>query len=845
MSLLDADAERHARRALSIFQKKAPESYGAAAALNFLRSAAGYKGDPASEELFHRQALVILEKIDPASDRVARILSNLGAFATDGGDLAAAEDLNRRALAIREKLDPEGESVAASLVNLGALASERKDLDLAEAYYRRALAIWERLEPGNYGTAVALQNLAVVELDRDDLVQAETHFRKAIALYRKFESERDVALILMNLGLIAQRRRDFDSAAKLYQEALGTLERDTPESLESADALTDLGELESERGDFAAAEAFHRRALGIREGICPRSAKEATSLHSLGLIALRKGQRAEAAGLFQRAIEALEFQKQHLGGSEETRSRFGATYADFYRDYIEVLIGLGQLSEAFHVQERFLASSLLSMLAERHLLFETDIPADIERERILTNAAYERTQREIADLNPREDGKRIDELLGHLTEMRASQQQIADRMRKASPRYASLRYPQPLDLVGTRAVLESGTLLLSYSVGKDKAFALAVEPSGTTGSGLTLFTLSGNDRSLRDSVQAFLTLVEWEKPSSDLTARARSLYDTLLKPAEALIARYDRLLIIPDGPLHTLPWAALIRSPKNGRTQYFAEWRPSHTAVSATVYAELNRTRSKAPRDPSIIVTAFGEPNYPKLLKNRGAAKRGDEEGPVGEIAPDEFAEVEEPHIRSVARGGFRFEPLPESRKEVQEIASLYAPRSAAHLGADATEEKAKSIGKDVPIIHFATHAVINERFPLDSALVLSIPEHPKEGQDNGLLQAWEIFERMRIDADLVTLSACESGLGKEMGGEGLIGLTRAFQYAGARSVLASLWKVEDKATGELMKRFYTYLKAGKTKDEALRSAQIDLIHSSDYSHPRDWAAFQLNGDWK
>ncbi len=160
---------------------------------------------------------------------------------------------------------------------------------------------------------------------------------------------------------------------------------------------------------------------------------------------------------------------------------------------------------------------------------------------------------------------------------------------------------------------------------------------------------------------------------------------------------------------------------------------------------------------------------------------------------------------------------MPASREEVERIASLYAPKSVAYLGADATEERAKSLGKDVPLIHFATHAVINERFPLDSALVFTIPEHPKEGQDNGLLQAWEIFERVRIDADLVTLSACDSGLGKEMGGEGLIGLTRAFQYAGARSVLASLWKVEDKATAELMKRFYTYLKAGKTKDEALR----------------------------
>ena len=158
---------------------------------------------------------------------------------------------------------------------------------------------------------------------------------------------------------------------------------------------------------------------------------------------------------------------------------------------------------------------------------------------------------------------------------------------------------------------------------------------------------------------------------------------------------------------------------------------------------------------------------------------------------------------------------------------------------------RGRTLGKDVPLIHFACHAVINERFPLDSALAFTIPENPKEGQDNGLLQAWEIFERVRIDADLVTLSACESGLGKEMGGEGLIGLTRAFQYAGARSVLASLWKVEDESTAELMKRFYGYLKAGKTKDEALRLAQLDLIQSPNYSAPQDWAAFQLNGDWK
>ena len=237
------------------------------------------------------------------------------------------------------------------------------------------------------------------------------------------------------------------------------------------------------------------------------------------------------------------------------------------------------------------------------------------------------------------------------------------------------------------------------------------------------------------------------------------------------------------------------------------------------------------------------DPKYPKTPETKVAVQRGQ-----GEETMDDGQEPEEigdAQVCSVLRGGFRFDPLPATRQEVEQIVRLYAPKAVAYLGEEATEEKAKSIGKDVPLLHFACHAVLNERFPLDSALVFTIPAHPKEGQDNGLLQAWEIFERVRIEADLVTLSACESGLGKEMGGEGLMGLTRAFQYAGARSVLASLWKVEDRATGELMKRFYLHLKAGKSKDEALRLAQIDLIHSPGLSLPISWAAFQINGDWK
>jgi len=221
------------------------------------------------------------------------------------------------------------------------------------------------------------------------------------------------------------------------------------------------------------------------------------------------------------------------------------------------------------------------------------------------------------------------------------------------------------------------------------------------------------------------------------------------------------------------------------------------------------------------------------------------------------LADSPDVRVRSAAQRGFEFEPIPFSRGEVGNISGLF-PQAAVYLGREATEEQAKSLPRNTRIVHFATHATLDERFPLNSAVVLSIPEKFEEGKDNGLLQAWEIFERVRIDADLVVLSACESGLGKEMGGDGLIGLTRAFQYAGARSVMASLWKISDRTTAELMVRFYKHWKEGLPKDEALRAAQMELIQGPikvkneqgkeveiDASAPYYWAAFQIHGDWQ
>jgi len=216
--------------------------------------------------------------------------------------------------------------------------------------------------------------------------------------------------------------------------------------------------------------------------------------------------------------------------------------------------------------------------------------------------------------------------------------------------------------------------------------------------------------------------------------------------------------------------------------------------------------------------------------------------------------------------GGLR--PLPATREEVLAISNLFGDAATVWLGPEATEARAKSAGTGPSLIHFAAHGILDPQVPLDSAIALSIPESPEFGGDNGLLQVWEIFESLRIQADLVTLSGCETALGQELAGEGMVGLTRAFQYAGARSVLASLWSVADRSTAELMKSFYGYLRDGQPKDQALRSAQMDMIQArstdeehtpvtrgvkvlakesgeTSYASPFYWAAFQLFGDWR
>ena len=727
-------------------------------------------------------------------------MRNLAGVARERGDLALAQDLAQRALARYEKRGQDSLEVAAALSDLGVIALDRDDKQAALAFHTRALALRTRLAP-------------------DSLVVANT---------------------MNNLGEVARLTGDLPRAKELHASALRIREKIAPGRLDVAASLSNLARVAEDQREPQTAEGLYARALPLYKALAPGSAGEARTYYRLGVISRGATRPVDAARYFGLAIDALESQVGRLGGAEEIRSGFAAERVSYYREYAEVLAGLDQTSRAFDVVERSRARSLLAMLAERDLSFASDVSPEFERERKRVATEYDRTQSAMAGLDPAKDSSELTRLRLRLNELRDQREANARRARQASPRFAALRYPQPLDAAGTRRALDPGTVLLSYSVGEHRTILFVVQPPQrlvASAPGVSVFTIPVGADALREQVKAFRNLIQRQSGSGEnaiaaLRTQGRTLFETLVKPAEQLIAGASRVVISPDDVLHTLPFGALVLPPRASRAEtsrYFIEWKPLHNVISGTVYAELKKTRRTTSASARPTVVAFADPSY------------GSADGKGTDAAID-------PGLRALVRSGYTFEPLPASRAEVSGIVKLYGDSAVSYIGPAATEERAKSIGRSPRYVHFATHGVLDEELPLNSGLVLSLRNKPAEGQDNGLLQAWEIFEQVLLDADLVTLSACESALGKELGGEGLVSLTRAFQYAGARSVMASLWSVADESTADLMTRFYGYLKTGKTKDAALRAAQLDLIRSTRGKEFEPFTSVSLGGlhtEWR
>lgn len=761
---------------------------------------------PAAERRLHA-ALRLAERLATDGPETARMLGNLGICARRRADFDAAESYSARAVATLERWAPDSPALGNTLNAWALLARDRGDGDRALDLYERALKHFERVAPGGAEVPGVLANMALLAFNREDWESARRHGQRALELREARDPDGlDVAASLSNLSSVARLQGRVDEAEALLRRAVAIKRRLAPDSPTLAVSYEEWARTAMQRRDHEAALEWARQARVLRERWGGAALAESLALEATLLGLLKRD--AQAIEPWRRTLALMDAHRERIGG-DTAQAGFAWRYGALYRDAAMQLSAVGHFDEALHVLERGRARGLLSLLARRPLTFR-ELPASMQRERSRVAAAYDAAQDELGRLAGHGPPARAAALEQRLRELRAERERLDADLLRTAPRVAALQGAPPLDLAAIRRVLDAGTALIVFSVQSDATQAYVVRAAADVGATpLSVQTRPLPERELRDRVLAWRGFLELgrdaQAASEALLVQGARLYADLLAPSEPALAGARRLLIVPDGPLHALPFAALVR--RAAPLEFLVERQPVHTVLSATLYAQLRAARGRTSAAAGSRLAAFGAP-LP------GAA-------------------------------AWAQPALPGAEQELRAITALFPGAAHVYLGAQATEAHVRALPRGTRYVHFALHAHVDARVPLDSALALS-PPSSRPARDNGLLQSWEVFESLRLDAELVTLSACQSGLGREMGGEGLIGLVRAFHYAGARTVLASLWSVSDRSTADLMAAFYERLARGVSKDEALRQAQLHLLRSrSAASHPFHWAGFQLSGDWR
>jgi CHAT domain-containing protein/Tfp pilus assembly protein PilF len=860
--------EEYALKALEIQERLAPESIQAAWTLNQVANILVGREDLARAEEFARRAMELQAKLNPGSLDLytASDLDVLALVAWYRGDFATAEAQALQALKI-QRADP---SSGSSLEVLGLLAWYRGDFRRARICFQQELAINHRSGPGTNVELTALYDLAVVYDHDGELREAEAQQRRALLLSRRLADRFMISASLDSLGMIAFQRGDLNGAERYFTRAVEGAENLSPALSSAAEFLSDLGRLFEVKGDFSKAEAAYRRALAIRGKVGEQTVQYAEVLAALAGIKHRQGQYALAAEYYERALAALESQTERLGGSDDIRAGFRAQRRNYYSGYVDVLLEQKQTEHAFQVLERSRARTLLEMLASAHIDVRKGADPDLlKEERSLLGAIKAKSERRIRLLNDGKDEEQAKALEKEISSATTEFQDVEAQIRTSSPSYAALTQPEPLTARQIQEqLLDPDTLLLEYSLGKERSYVFAVTPDSLEAFALPkgetiekaarrLYALlMGRNRGVRGETK----LQRRQRLAGADAAYARvaaGLSRMVLGPVAGRLQN-KRLLIVADGALQYVPFAAL-PEPADLAAAPLALNHEIVNLPSASVLAVLRQQekgRTPAPKTVAVMadpvfnrsdarVTIRGITHLAATQATRGP-KRAELDALLAAPTSAGLLTRSAGDIGLSRNGQFTLPRLRFSRLEAEAIMKV-TPTGSGMEALDFAANRAMATSPELSqyrMIHFATHGLLNSQHPELSGLVLSLVNKDGKAQE-GFLQLQDIYN-LDLPADLVVLSSCETALGKDINGEGIIGLTRGFMYAGASRVVASLWKVSDAATAELMAAFYQAMEAdGMRPAAALRAAQIQMFKQKRWRSPYYWAAFQLQGEWK
>jgi tetratricopeptide (TPR) repeat protein len=823
----------------------------------------------------YQQALAVFRELG-ARREAARALNNLGGLYDGLGEPQAALDSYQEALALRRELG-ERSDVAQTLSNIAVVDRALGDWEAALEAYQQALAMLAPLHQPSQ-KAKTLNNLAFLYLTLGEPARALPLFEEALALHHGVSDRRSEVLTRNNLGVVWRALGDLDRALAEHRQALGEAEKLGDPWLQALVRLQ-VAQVRIEKADVAAAtdvaaakallvEIGDRRlealalqlegrvlsladrpaaalgplgqALERRRSIHDR-AGEAETLDELAAVERRLGRRDQARAHAEEAISAIEGLRIGLG-SLGLRASFLASRHRAYELLIDLLMdrhlaepAAGFDRRALEVSEHARARSLLDMLHDRRSGRREGVPAELlARRQALT---YRLSAWADGDEQPATGGapaaaetargRQLESLLAELDGVEAE-----IRRRAPGGEAGAGGDLAPLGAEAIQRLLDPGTVLLEIALGRERSHAWTISERGIHSA-----VLPGEREIGRQARQLYQTLSTFE-PGGRANG-GDSLSQLLLAPVWAEVGRAGRLVVVPDAPLDLIPWGALrVPLPRHG-------WRESARVPlielqevveipSATTLAVERRRlagRPAAARRAAVFadpVFAAADPRVGgarparQVAASPGMAGRGS-----GALAPD-------------------YERLPATRREAAAIAGL-APAGEVHTALDFAASREAVLSSELRsyrVLHFATHSIADTRHPELSGMVLSLVDAGGR-QRRGLVRLPDLYD-LDLGADLVVLSGCRTALGRELRGEGLMGLTRGFEAAGVPRVVGSLWRVEDRASAEIMTRFYRAMwREGASPSAALRAAQRAVRRDPRYRAPHFWAGFVHQGDWR
>ncbi|MEG4127984.1 CHAT domain-containing protein, partial [Microcoleus sp. Pol1B3] len=787
---------------------------------------------------YYNQSLPLYRAVGDRSGE-ASTLNNIGLVYSDLGEKQKALEYFSQSLPLSRAIgDPQE---ARTLTNIGSVYSDLGEKQKSLEYYNQSLPLYRAVGDRN-GEATTLNNIGLVYLDLGEKQKALEYYSQSLPLYRAVGDRSGEATTLNNIGSVYSDLEEKEKALEYYSQSL-PLYRAVGDRRGEARTLNNIGSVYSDLEEKEKALEYYSQSLPLSRAVGDRSG-EANNLSNIAYAKREQGNLTEALTNIEASLKIIESLRTKIA-SPELRTSYFATVQNYYQFYIDLLMQLhktqprsGYDTKAFEASERSRARSLLELLQEANADIRQNVaPELLQRERSLQQQLDALEKRRVEVLNrPKHTPTQEAELEQQRQTLIAQYQDIQTQIRANSPRYAALTQPQPLTLAQIQQqILDENTILLQYSLGKERSYLWAVTKTSITSYELPKAAeIETTARKFRNAVTA-----PTSRNSPNQVAQANdAISQMILQPAAAQLAQ-KRLLIVGDGVLNYLPFAALSlpgKSGENGNPPLIVD----HEIVllpSASTLGILRQNYSDR-QPPTRTLAILADPVFSpedERVKNQSTATN-----------LQAIESVNPGLSRSGRANNLQLSRLKFTRQEAQIIQALVPANSRTEsLDFEASRAVATSPKlNQYKIIHFATHGLANSAHPELSGIILSLVDE-KGNPLNGFLRLTDIFN-LKLAANLVVLSACQTGMGQIVQGEGMVGLTRGFMYAGAQRVVVSLWSVDDEGTAKLMSSFYQgMLQKGLTPAAALRAAQLEMLKQEEWRSPYYWAAFTLQGEWR